>query len=540
VPADNIKAANEGLASTYGKDTWVEVPTTTIPKSGGVYVYGKLAGKFVPGPIWNDIRQVARTDYKPWGDAYRFLLSSFKVSKTALSPTVHMNNIMANFLMADWHDVQAVDMAEAAWVLLNKKSDATAEKLWHRYEDSGASIGMFAQHEIKREQIAPLLDKLRQEIRGLDNTDATMRIGSIISDLLHGNVADAVTAVKHGKVYAVGKKVIDLQIDQYQREDEFFRLATFIRAIGEGKTDQQAGKEARRSFLDYDINAPWIQAMRHTVFPFISFPYRALPMLVDVAKNKPWKLAKLMLLASVLNAFGYLMTGGDEDDERAFLADQKAGKLWGIVPKLIRMPWNDANDKPVFLDVRRWVPLGDFFDVGQTNSALPLLPVMVPGGPMAVLAELYANRSAFTGKDVTKDTDSMLEAAGAVSDHLYKAMMPNAPWVPGSYSASNIYGTLGDNPKTDPFGREYSTGQALFSSFGIKIASYPIDNLKRNALFRHSASQAEIRHVIQEAVTQESRNAITRDQLDAVIEKQRKKLADLNQEFMRKAGRQAD
>jgi hypothetical protein len=84
----------------------VLVPEATI---GGTKTkkYGKLAGLYIPGPIWNDVRQVVNHRYSPLGETYATMLKAWKVSKTALSPAVHLNNVMANIVMADWHDVLA-------------------------------------------------------------------------------------------------------------------------------------------------------------------------------------------------------------------------------------------------------------------------------------------------------------------------------------------------------------------------------------------------------------------------------------------------
>jgi hypothetical protein len=170
-------------------------------------------------------------------------------------------------------------------------------------------------------------------------------------------------------------------IDLYQAEDTVFRLAAFLKAKAEGKSDAEAGKVARRSFLDYSINAPWIQMMRATVFPFISFVYRAAPMMLETYARKPWKLMKLWIVLGGLNALGYMLSGGDEDKERKLLPKEKQGRVLGFLPpKLIRMPWNDQHGSPVFLDVRRFIPVGDVFDLGQTHAALPWRRWRCPAG----------------------------------------------------------------------------------------------------------------------------------------------------------------
>jgi hypothetical protein len=61
------------------------------------------------------MRQVVGGKFKPFGDTYAKILSLWKTSKTALSPAVHMNNVMSNFVMADFHDVGAAHVARVRY-----------------------------------------------------------------------------------------------------------------------------------------------------------------------------------------------------------------------------------------------------------------------------------------------------------------------------------------------------------------------------------------------------------------------------------------
>src|SRR3546814_1036384 len=75
------------------------------------------------------------------------------------------------------------------------------------------------------------------------------------------------------------------------------------------------------------------------------------------------------------------------------------------------MPWKDDNQSPVYLDIRRFIPVGDVFDLGQGHAALPIPPALMPGGPLALIGEIIANRSMFTGRPITLETDTAAEQA---------------------------------------------------------------------------------------------------------------------------------
>lgn len=551
-----VVEASERMRDTFKPGDWVKVPETKISGTN-VYRYGKLAGRYLPGPIWNDLRQVVNGQFMPLGETYANLLRLWKTSKTALSPAVHTNNIMSNFVMADWHDVSAGHMAKALRILLAAskgtdragmggaalraastlgRADIEASKaIVARYQDSGGDIGGWATQEIRDEQLKPLLDMLEKELAATAGNSVSAQVG-VFSALQHAlmlRLPSAYEALKGGKrsgkvVGAVANEANNL-IDLYQSEDDVFRLAAWLKAKEEGRTDLEAGKASRESFLDYRVNAPWIQAMRQTGWPFISFTYRAVPMFLETAAKRPHKLMKLMLLAGALNALGVLLSGGDDDKERKLLPEEKAGRIWGMVPKLIRMPWNDQHGSAVYLDIRRFIPVGDVFDVGAGHSAVPMLPGLTPGGPLVLAGELVLNKSAFTGKAITLETDTGAQQAGKVFDYLYKAFAPNLLGLPGTYATTGVMDAA--NGRTDAFGREMSVTQALSSSFGMKLGSYPVDVLRRNAKAAAAAQISEIDKNIAQLKRQRQTNRISAEDFQSQVtteqEKKRKVMEDL-------------
>jgi hypothetical protein len=267
--------------------------------------------------------------------------------------------------------------------------------------------------------------------------------------------------------------------------------------------------------------------MRGTFMPFIAFAYRAIPMLAETAARKPWKIAKYMLVAGGLNALAYAMLGADadEDKERAYLPDEKAGRLWGIVPKLIRMPWNRESklrdgrttSDPVFLDVRRWLPVGDVVDYGQDKTALPLIPQpLIPGGPAVIAFEYLVNKSAFTGKELTKETDTWVEKAAKVGGHFYKGFAPNVP-IPysGTWAGTKIDNAI--KGKEDPLGRAYPVPEAIASGFGLKLERYPVDTLQRNAVLDMKGKLRELSDEQRQAARDYGRQGMTKVELDEKV-----------------------
>ncbi|TMU77320.1 nucleotidyltransferase family protein [Hydrogenophaga intermedia] len=552
-----VVEASERMRDTFKPGEWVRVPDTKIAGTS-VLKYGKLAGRYLPGPVWNDIRQVVGGQFKPFGETYSKILSLWKTSKTALSPAVHMNNVMSNFIMADWHGVTAGHVAKSLRILMGASQrkgqgllgkagnlaarggiadHEAAREILARYEDSGGDIGSWVTNEIARDQLEPLLQSLEKELQQTAGASHQAQTGvfAALQHMLMLRFPSAWEAFKPtvpGKVLATEANNL---IELYQHEDDVFRLAAWLRAKEEGASDIEAGRAARKSFLDYSINAPWIQAMRQSAWPFISFTYRAVPMLAEIAGKKPHKLLKLMMVLGGLNALGSMLAGGDDDDDeraRKLLPEEKAGKIWGIVPKLIRMPWNDEHGSPVYLDIRRFIPVGDVFDVGAGQAAIPVLPGLMPGGPLVLAGEVMLNKSAFTGKSISQDTDTAAQQAAKVADHLYKAFAPNIVVLPNTYAWEGVEGSL--TGRTDAFGREMSTTQALLSSVGVKLGSYPADVLRRNLVAKTKAQEAEIDKNITQLKRQLQTNRVSREEFDEAVQVEREKKAKLLREMAEK------
>jgi N12 class adenine-specific DNA methylase/predicted ABC-type ATPase len=560
----DLVEASDRMRDVFKPGEWVQVPETKITGTS-VLKYGKLAGRIIPGPIWNDVRQTVGFRFKPLGETYAAILGAWKTAKTALSPAVHTNNIMANMVMADWHDVGAGHVLKALRIILGASQrqgkgvigrtgnalsragivDAeAAREILQRYGDSGANLGSWVTAELQREQLEPLLEALEKEI-GLAGQTVAGEIGVMAallkaSQLRFPSAWDAFKPTLPGRAITTEARSM---IDLYEAEDQVFRLAAWLKAKEDGASDLVAGKIARRSFLDYNINAPWVQALRNTVLPFISFTYRAVPMLLETAARKPHKLMKLGLVAGAINALGYMLSGGDEDDERALLPEEKAGSIFGMVPKLIRMPWNSemikdgqsVGEAPVFLDIRRFVPVGDIFDLGATHSAVPMLPFTVPGGPLALMSELVSNKSQFSGRAITLETDTAVEKFWKVTDHLYKAFAPNIIVLPGTHAWTGAVNA--STGKTDSFGREQSVGQATASAFGVKLGSYPKDVLRLNAERAAQAKLMEIDRNITQLKRERLLNGIDDEEFRERFETQMAKKQGIVAEFQRRVSR---
>lgn len=458
-PATGWRTAEEysergGRYWTDPEIAWVKVPETVISNTGGKKRWGALAGKYVRAEIWRDLNetQIAMTP-----GTWRKLLTQWKLNKTARNPVVHMNNIMSNMMFMDLADVRMQDLVSGVRELYRQGDEFKAAR------DNGAFGQDMMSQEIRDNVLKPILEQIAKQEQGGTANSFLARAGKL------GRMADV--------LWTWAKTVDRKMIQAYQAEDEIFRMATYLRRRSLGESPEAAAQNARDQFLNYDIKAPWVNAARSTVIPFAAYTYRAVPKLAENIAHRPWKMAKYFAIAYAVNALAYGWGDGDdgEDRERASLRDEEQGWTWLGVPRMMRMPFRDADGLPVFLDVRRWVPSGDIFDTTQGQAAFPIPAPIQFGGPIMLAAEFLLNRQAFTGDDITNDlTDDNADKAENVADWLWKAWMPSAFWMPNSWYWDKIANAA--TGATDAQGRDYSLAQALLSSIGIKVRSQDVEN----------------------------------------------------------------
>ena len=369
--------------------------------------------------------------------------------------------------------------------------------------------------ELRNEVLAPILEEMTKATTGARNPFLA-RAGML------GSLAD--------KIWTWAKAADNGMLRAYQMEDEIFRMAAYMRRRSQGESPQVAAMNARDQFLNYDIRAPWIVAMRNSLFPFISYTYRAVPKLMENIAHRPWKLAKYAAIAYAVNALAYLWDDGDdgEERERAALRTEEQGHTWLGTPRMLRMPFRDQHGLPVFLDVRRWIPSGDVFDTTQGSMALPIPAPLQFGGPIQLAFELMLNRQAFTGEDITNDlTMDNSEKASAVADWAWKAWAPGSFWTPYSWYWTKIGNAL--YGATDTAGRPYSVPQAFLSAVGIKVKPVDVEDGIKWHFYDFSKVQQALKKELRSNAGRLDRGLISQKAHDAEAARLMEKFSNLEQ-----------
>jgi hypothetical protein len=370
---------------------------------------------------------------------------------TVWSIKTHFFNFISNVGMADLADLRAREIVAAIRHIAEQDGD---------YQDA-VRYGVFGSGEVERrintEIMQPLLRQLMNE--QIEESDA--------------HWLPKMMMVMH-RWY---EKTDNFATGAYQMEDSIFRMAMYVKMTRQGHQPRHAAAMARAQFVDYDIRAPWINAIRYTALPFISYTYRVIPLLAEALISRPWKIYKwyvMMALSSMI--FSTLAGDDDEDleDIHNLLPEDMEGTTFLGTPRAIRLWYNDENGNPVIYDLRNNIPGSNIFGL-QGFTQNPWLPAtLAPGGPLVIAAEMTTfNQSAVTGKAII-DTDSYNadENLARYAKHVYQAWMPDAPYVPFSRSWDRIVDSVN---RTNDAGELFSPGQAVMSSLGVKIQSINLD-----------------------------------------------------------------
>lgn len=540
-----LQALKQALGTqTFTRDEWVQVPETKI-KGTKVNRYGALAGRYVPGVMWNDLMAMSDFQNTTWDK----MLSAWKISKTALSPAVHVNNVMSNFIMADLADVGVNDIRRALNVLVqSKRGDAGARDLIERYQDSGAEAGSFAANEMKTEVIEPLL---KQIVESEPEAVQKASLVQVVSLAAHGKIGEAAVAATKTLPGRATAATFNAMLSAYQSEDSVFRLAKFIKELESGASDVDAGQAAKEAFLDYNINAPWVRSARRSVLPFVSFTYRAVPLLAKAAVTKPWKFAKYYALGNVLAMLAYGMLGddGDEEREQRLLPEDRQGRSILGLPKMVRLGWNDKDNDPLWLDVRRWLPGADVAETGNSKAAIALPSWLSIGGPLSLMIDFYSNTN-FNGDQIVKETDTAAQKVEKVADMAAKFILPNVP-LPGIGSILRAVGAPVDQGNLDPYawaslertydgaksitGKTESMAVTVPNVLGVKLDSRRLSEEVISLGFDVQRQTREIKSNITKVANQGAAGKISREEMQRRIKAEVEKLTDLGKKTAERA-----
>jgi len=440
----------------------IEVPNTT--RTGTIQkTYGELAGKFIPREVYEnifEINKLAEGPTKPAFKLYRNLNQVWKASKTAWNPTVHVNNLVSNLVLLDLVDGSA-NLLPAAVKAFNDQSKGKSVKIL----EEASNLGVFSSNYVKQELAGGILDP-DKVIPAYYKTDPNKNVFENAVNMSDFIYKDLIKKNKFG---------LQKLSDYYALEDSIFRLALYMDRKSKGYNKVQAAQDARKSFIDYNIQAPGINALRSLPTPFLAYTYRVIPILAETAVVRPWKFAKYAVLGYMLNNLGEILGEGAPEAERAAMTKEQQGKIGGLpfLPhKNIKIPTTDASR---YVNVTRYVPGGDIFDLNSGTIPLVPQPLQMNFGIAGEVLFPMLGFDLFRGDKIKGQGVSAFDDFSIRANFALKRLIPNFPFVPGSYSTERIARARKDE---SPLKRNETELMAFLNTLGFKIDKTNLSRLK--------------------------------------------------------------
>ena len=295
-----------------------------------------------------------------------------------------------------------------------------------------------------------------------------------------------------------------------------------------GYSKVRAAQDARKSFIDYNIQAPGINALRSLPTPFLAYTYRVIPILAETAVVRPWKFAKYAVLGYTLNNLGELLGEGDPDAERAAMTKEIQGKIGGLpfLPhKNIKIP---TTDKARYVNVTRYVPGGDIFDLNSGTIPLVPQPLQANFGIAGEVLFPMLGFDLFRGDKIKGQGISEFDDFSIRAKFALKRLIPNFPFIPGSYSTERIKRAREDK---STLARNESELLAFLNTVGVKIEEADISRLRTIKGFEYRRKINGIREQIRGVYGKFNKGSIDESKRDKELTKLNKKFERLNEEY---------
>lgn len=199
----------------------------------------------------------------------------------------------------------------------------------------------------------------------------------------------------------------------YGSQDKFFKLANFIKGVTEdGMTPFDSLRRANFYMVDYSEVPQTIEWLRKSPvgIPFISFTYGVSKPLAKTLLENPQKLG---IYFKILN--GVQQMNPERETQQQRQAELDVSPDWIQEGTFLRLPFKDKFARGQYVDLQYILP----FNIIESKSILPSNPIL------NTVASILTNKDIFTGKDITRITDTPLEKAQKYTTQFFAQLLPS-------------------------------------------------------------------------------------------------------------------
>lgn len=390
-----------------------------LPKSNR---YGALKGLAVREEIYNDLISMGGFDPDPnlvdklFGDKNSALAKGtqfWKMSKTILNPPTQIRQIISNAVMLN---LSGVPLHRVPYRMLQAmdaiKNDT---EVWKKAKEYGIKGAGFGENEL-REATNLLREYLAENSTGIMNPRKLM------------NIVAKVTG-KAGDFYQYTDQVFKLAkiIDEVERKG----IARMPEGAAKERAYAEAALQGHKWFFDYSLVHRGIKSLRTMPFgaPFITYYYKALPLIVEVATNPrtAMRFAPYIALMAAMPAMVASMY--DVDDEDVDKLKMSLSEKLREKPNMLIFPFKDQNGNWQFLDWGYFFPWAMFVDTGRALAKGDVVGALGTVGALtspalSIASAIKTNVDPFTGRQIINEYDPPKEKMMAFLSYVNALVMP--------------------------------------------------------------------------------------------------------------------
>ncbi len=372
-----LKAIKDGgFISDIAKDGFIKLPATKT--------YGVLADKYVPQYIGDDLLAM----FEPKSEFLKKtapIVGGFKFGKVVLNPATHIRNIISNNILNWWKlGIKPGDPVYFEALKQMKRGGKWIEEA----KKAGYNLDTMTSHEITDLLLSPetatLKSKFGQKWRGFV------------------------------------KKMSGI----YQGEENFAKLAAFIRMRKKGLNIEDAWKAAESATFNYAQVTPFVRKMRESLFgfPFVTFTFKATPLAVETIAKYPRR----------VSVFGKIKNSIENQMGEEVFKQRKNEPSWVRDGFYIPLPVKDKYGRTPYFDLTYIMPFGDIVSgqflnpqVGRETGIEESIPTaLVKKSPFFNIIGAIAKNQDFYGNKIIKNGADTFQTGADLMRYLSKAYLP--------------------------------------------------------------------------------------------------------------------
>jgi len=345
---------NARFFSKTPKAGWIQLPN--------VKTLGAIKKGFVPPAIYKDLMYSIRTVSK-WSYYGQTGMGIWKWFKVIANPATHFRNLGSNTILAD--------LGGLPFWRIDYYSRALRDLL---AGISGRPTKYYA--ELKANSNILTETFARRDVMDLINAFERAPGKNMFS-----------------KIFGMTKGIYKKGGNIYQAEEQWHKLALYMWKREHGVGIKAAAGEAEKWLFNYMKVPPFIDYLRGRridlasgpmlgilsgAYPFVTFSYKAIPRVAEIAIMKTPRLTKFM---KGIRGIEELSPEQETERERLVLSEWMNKGMW------MKVPLKDQYNRSYYLDLNFILPWGDIGEVGHT---------LMPSNPIyALLRDISTNTNTY-------------------------------------------------------------------------------------------------------------------------------------------------